>query len=115
MSRATQYIGLTSDAENWVSHALSHRMYTMTDGMFGEGIPGRIFEMPLPPGPNIKYTAIEVVQAAPWSSGPMIFTHLKVVLTKECGQEQEHGIAFSWVWNPVLEGEFDFDSGQMNV
>src|ERR1700761_5780168 len=111
MSRSTQYIGINKFAEDYVTQASKVETYEMTTGMFDEPVLGSIYYMPPPPGPNKALIAKEVVQVEPWSSGPMIFTHLQLTLVKECGQEINMGIAFSWMLDPSMAGsEFDSDT-----
>ena len=107
MSRSTQYIGLTQDAKNWVRSAIEVKQFEMTLGMFDEPVMGAEYIMPAPRGPNKCLIAREKVQDCQWSSGPMIFTHLELILVKESGQEIQEGYAFSWVLNPELRGEYD--------
>jgi hypothetical protein len=112
MSRTTQYIGLTDDARDYLKkHATAQELYEMTTGMFNEAIGGNIYDLPVPNGPNKRYYAKEVVQAEPWSSGPMIFTCLELFLEKDCGQVINHGRIFQWVDNPGLHGEYDPKKG----
>ena len=116
--RTTQYIGLTSQAIKWVMLALSTEDYNMTSGMFDEKIIGKIYNMSVPKGPNSKLIAKEELQASPWSSGPMLFTHLHLILIKENGQEVDMGLVFSWVLDPSLSGtgqEYDPISGHYYV
>ncbi len=116
MSRITQYVGLTDAAKEWVKSALSKETNPkMTFGMFDEDVPGHIYHMPVPKGPNDKYRAVEELQTSPWSGGPMLFTHLHLFLTKECGQELDMDYAFSWVYNPGLDGEYDPEKAHYNV
>ena len=115
MSRTTQYIGLTKDAHEYVKQATRVEEYEMTLGMFDEPVMGKIYHMPAPEGPNKELIAKEVVQTAPWSSGPMIFTHLKLILIKECGQELETDYAYSWVLNPEIIDEIDYERGHYYV
>lgn len=122
MSRSTQYIGLTEkaekmteqwdkvdDSENWMG------------GMFGEEV--SLGEWRRPDGKYVR----EVLQADPWSGGPMIFTCLSVFLirakgTKSDGMYLEHSYEESadqkwgevikeseWkdVW-PAPKDEFDY-------
>lgn len=116
MSRSTQYIGLNAYAKMWVANAIRTEEYEMTTGMFDEPVKGRIFHLPPPKGPNKALIAKEVVQAKPWSSGPMIFTHLKVVLVKESGQELDCGFYYSWMVDPlVADQEFEPNTGRYYV
>ncbi len=109
MSRSTQYIGLNDYAKKWVEKAIKTETYEMTTGMFDEPVMGTIYHMPPPDGPNKALIAKEVVQAAPWSSGVMFFTHLKLTLIKESGQELDMSEAFSWMTDPSLAGSQEYD------
>lgn len=107
----TQYIGLTGRAQNWVSKALSIEQYQMTTGMFAEPIIGTIYT--LRPRRNSKSLIIakEVEQFQAWSSsGPMIFTHLKITLVNG-GQEVDGGYYYSWVCDPTVVDQLDFSIG----
>jgi len=94
MSRTTQFIGLSPKANEFLETHNYKQLctYHMTEGMFSEPIMGGIYECILQrqggyscPGneymEHCRETYIEVVQAEPWSSGPMIFTCLKNVQT----------------------------------
>lgn len=112
MSRYTQYIGLNKYAEEYVKNAISAEKYEMAKGIADEPVYGHIYHMPVPEGPNKSFTLTETVQANPWSSGPMFFTHLVGKLVKECGQELEMGPYFSWMVDPSLENEYDNATGR---
>jgi len=103
MSRSTQYIGLNDYAKDYVKNATSIEYYDMTKGMFDEIIKGKIYHMPIPEGPNKDLILKEVVQDSPWSSGPMIFTCLEEILTKECGQIISLGKYFQWMIDPSVK------------
>lgn len=96
MARTTQYIGLSSRAWEFLNNHNYKILceYHMTEGMFDEPIKGGIYECTLQREgmyscPDNRYmedyivTCIEVVQAMPWSSGPMIFTCLKDIHSDE--------------------------------
>lgn len=89
MSRSTQYIGLTAEAEKitdqWDRVKNSENW---TGGMFGEKV--SLDEWRRQDGKYVR----EVVQSAPWSSGPMIFTCLAVFETKAKGERNEGGMYF---------------------
>ena len=109
--RTTQYIGLTDDAKKWVEKAINKKEIKIGTGMFEEDICGLQYDMPVPEGPNTRCIAKEVIQIMPWSSGPMIFTHLHILLVKECKQKISMGRAFSWVLDPSLtEKGLEYDS-----
>jgi len=114
--RTTQYIGLNKFATDYLSKAISTEQYEMTEGMFGEPVTGTIYHMPPPKGPNKALVCKEVVQATPWSSGMMIFTHIEATLVKGSGQELNHGTWFSWISDPsVSDMEYDVETGRMYV
>ena len=109
MSRSTQWIGLTRLGWAFVKDLKTLPSDKNIEGMFEETIPLGKWE-----GPTLynKNTVIrEVVQASPWSSGPMIFTSLtieyyqddKVVTTANC---------FQWIEDPTLTTEFDYKTGR---
>lgn len=100
MGRSTQYIGLTNKAKRFVKN-FTQEHYHLTDGMFGEEVFGSLY---FDSETNIKYQ--EEVQFKPWSSGPMIFTHLR---------DQYGNIMFSWVEDENIDGEFDRETGKMYV
>lgn len=119
MSRETQYIGLNSYALNFVKDAIRVEEYDMTHGMFGEIIKGKIYHMPIEnPDVNSESIFIEVVQCAPWSSGPMIFTYLKWSIVKKCDNSVvEMEKCFKWMFDPSLKNgiEADFATGRYYV
>lgn len=115
MSRTTQYIGLTNDARNYVKNAISIEQYEMTTGMFNEPVMGNIYYLPPLLGLDKELIAKEVVQFTPWSSGPMIFTHLQFILVKEDNSKCDCGYYYSWVQNPLITNEFDVERGHCYV
>jgi hypothetical protein len=83
MSRETQFVGLSQRSKEFIyenrltqvaPECLSEedKQY-YTSGMFGEELPLGVFEKS---DTHEKY--FEVSQCEPWSSGPVIFTHLKL-------------------------------------
>jgi hypothetical protein len=112
MSRSTQYIGLNKYALNYVKDAISVDTYKMTTGIASEPVYGKIYQMPVPKGPNTGFVLKEIVQDVPWSSGPMIFTCLEATLTKECGQKIPMGKYFCWMIDPSVDLEYDIDTGR---
>ncbi len=107
--RQTQWVGLTSDAAKYVKDATPIPSDNKTFGMFYE-------ELPLCKWEKNGYLLVEEVQFSPWSSGPMIFTHLKVFLIKNADQEPvKIGYFFSWVVDPMITCEFDSEKGHMYV
>lgn len=121
MSRTTQYVGLNKYAQDYVKNAVRVEEYPMTHGMFNEVVMGNIYHMEPPKGPNKEYRLVEVVQIAPWSSGPVILTCLKSVLVKECGQviEDDQGYEFfRWMMDPSLSEkhiEVDYETGRYYI
>jgi hypothetical protein len=112
--RTTQYIGLNKRALEYVSDAVDFYFYKMTQGIGEEPISGRVYVMPVPPGPNKKLLAKEVIQETVWESGPMIFTHLRLILEKECGQIVDMGYFYSWSRYVGFDGvKYDEESGQV--
>ena len=118
MARTTQYVGLTQDALNYVQkHSLGEEDVVITAGITLEPVYGKIYHLPPHKGPNKGLYLREVVQASPWSSGPMIFTCLHAVLVKERDdQEVVLGDWFQWVLNPDCSGiEYDRERGHYYV
>lgn len=114
--RTTQYIGLKKDARDFLAkNAVSETREHLTFGMFEESVEGGVWELKVPEGPNKAYIAKEVVCDEVWSSGPMIFTCLELILVKESGQKLSCGKAFQWVKNPSLDGEYDEERGHYYV
>ena len=93
MSRFTQYIGISPEASEFLSRNNNKVLtkYHMTDGIVFEPVMGSIYEVNIKREENeTSYspiddvrTYVEVVQAEPWSSGPMIFTCLLDVASGE--------------------------------
>lgn len=99
--RETQFIGLNKLADIFVQDAVAKKEYKgHTLGMFGE-------ELPLGQWVKNGHTYTEVLQCAPWSSGPMIFTCLK----------DEQGIElFAWTFDETLSTEtVDYATGSYHV
>ena len=117
MSRSTQYIGLTIYALKWLVQETklvsvlngTHKTF----GMFDEDIPLKEWKGTISNGYDHEWLVREEVQCVPWSSGPMIFTHL--VWYKRGEMDQGSGPFFSWVLNPGVEGEFDYEQGHFYV
>lgn len=116
--RMTQYIGLNDYAKKLVANAI--RVETnpaMTEGMFEEKVPGKIYVCSAD-GANVETIYEEVCQDAPWSSGPMIFTCLKVTLVKKSGQKLDMGNVCEWIVDPGVReehGEYDEKTGRYYV
>ncbi len=119
MSRSDQYIGLTKDAQEWLKtqKVVSTKRIELSEAAFGGNIYGNQYKIEAPyPDINEYYIVTETIQCAPWSSGPMYFTHLKIDLKKVADQEPvDLGFYFSWVANPSVEGEVDFERGHYYV
>jgi hypothetical protein len=94
MARFTQYIGLSPRACEFLEKHKYKEIYRyqMTEGIAQEPVMGGLYECTIQvPGrwccegneytEDEKVLYIEIVQAEPWSSGPMIFTQLKNILT----------------------------------
>ena len=122
MARSTQYIGLNTYAKNLVKNAYKTEVLPeLTIGMCEEPIPGKVFYVAPLSGEDVnvyhKYT--EVVQCEPWSSGPMIFTHLRWEIMKQSGQLVDMVLVCSWIVDPMLDrhlyGEYDEDSARFYV
>lgn len=115
--RCTQPIGLTDEAENFITlnvkttpeetcsecnHTtggeLVKRVYDASgsSGMFGDG--PSLHEYELKDGSKVK----EIVQTAPWSSGPMIFL---------CLEDEEGKRLFEWKQDEDLKSEVDQNAG----
>jgi len=88
MSRTTQFIGLNSEALEFISKNNGKLLckYEGNTGMFDEPLMYGIYEVEIP----YKYydiqmtrkeTYVEITQAEPWSSGPCIFTCLKYIIS----------------------------------
>jgi len=112
MSRSTQFIGLTRDAEEYVKNLEPMESDTNALGMFEE-IPLRKWKIP----EQFKYSQErpnaclrEVVQASPWSSGPMIFTCLEA----DFGNGAKSKF-LEWISDPRVEDEVDQKNGKFWV
>lgn len=106
--RTTQFVGLTNDAEKFVSSLDEVESSAETFGMFQEKIPLRRWEWP---GAKRQRFLQEVLQDSPWSSGPMLFTCLEVIYIQD-GEEQKSGTIFNWVPDPTVTGECDSRTGR---
>ncbi len=136
MGRSTQFIGLTGRAEALLDHVFGKTWPTersvFVDGMFGEQDGFWLRRWVVPKGPlnecGDKVYLREVVQADPWSSGPMFFTCLELVLEDKVllGWTPEAGTTYGddvsrlceWVLDPMvkldpdLASEYDYASGR---
>lgn len=112
MGRSTQWIGLTQVAQEFVDGLESLPSDAEAQGMFEEIPLGRWKIHPCFLRSTEREGACirEVVQASPWSSGPMLFTCLEV----DFGNGAKSQI-FQWIDDPLLEGEFDQSTGRMWV
>jgi hypothetical protein len=86
VARWTQYIGLHPKAREYVKGAKVLATFKGTEGIAGEPVTYSLFEVPFTYdfyGEEMTdwRTYVEVTQAIPWSSGPMIFTCLVDVMT----------------------------------
>jgi hypothetical protein len=88
MSRSTQFIGLTSRAEDFVKALEPLPPTGYAEGLAMEKIPLRRWKLPVavrtegaahPNSTGTDEYIEETVQVSPWSSGPMIFTCLREV------------------------------------
>ena len=96
--RQTQFIGLTQDAKDFLKTCERlDEIENFTFGMFDEPIALKAW---VDLSGNI-YT--ETVQVSPWSSGPMIFTHL---------EDEAETPLFSWMLDESIRGhEYDRKEG----
>lgn len=99
--RTTQYIGLHHGATKYLVNNGFKPIPTdnQTTGMFGEPVP--LGEWNNEQGAHIR----EVVQAEPWSSGPMIFTCLQRDGQQLCKWEEDENIS----------NEFSYEDGKFYV
>ena len=115
--RTDQYVGLTGEAKKFVATFLTSKDLTKTS-LPSHMIKGAWNDIELgvwvgkEPLPNGKFSIyIEVVQDAPWSSGPMYFTYLAIDY-----QNGAEFLAFQWSLNLNMEsGDFDIEKGEYNV
>lgn len=130
MGRSTQVIGLSGRAEALLDHVFGKqwppaRRYELVPGMFGRADGFWLREWEVPVGPLNEYgNAVlirEVVQGVPWSSGPMFFTCLELVLKgKELADDGSLRDSctriLEWVLDPLVELEgrdqYDYATGR---
>ena len=98
--RTTQFIGLTERAREFVKDAIILPSTNVTYGMFDEEISLGMWE-------KNGFHFVEVVQTEMWSSGPMIFTHLRWINPQQ--NNADYGYCFSWITNPALMGGAEYD------
>jgi len=111
--RTTQFIGLTKRAQDYVHGLKLLESDTQTLGMFEEEIDLRRWQI----SGDFKDDRFpdrcirEIVQATPWSSGPMIFNCLEVDLNNGAKVKM-----LQWIDDPALRGtEYDCDTGRFWV
>jgi len=109
MSRSTQFVGLTTSGTMFTMGLERLPSDKHTTGMFEEELPLGKWKAPEGRWNKAKYVR-EVVQEVPWSSGPMIFTHLEIEYHQESGQTFT-APCFEWIHDPTVVAEFDYDSG----
>jgi len=119
MSRSTQFIGLNKCAQRFIMECAidnenNRRMYSTVEGMFEEKNPLYCWKIKFHPEDEKEYTVEEVVQAEPWSSGPMIFTCLEVIFDDQAGKDGRYRIC-EWRCNPLVKGEVDYECGEFWV
>ena len=107
MSRSTQFIGLPTRATEFIESLEELESDTQTFGMFGETIPLRRWKYGDRDTPCIR----EIVQATPWSSGPMIFTCLEI----DFGNGGTSGKVLQWIQDPRVTREISEDYNSMWV
>jgi hypothetical protein len=100
MARSTQYIGLNADALAYVSTLERIDSDNHTTGMFDERIPLGKWRLG-----TTEVCVLEKVQAEPWSSGPVIFTALKL----ERNGFVNDAWMFPWQEDPHLNGGAEFN------
>ena len=104
MANSTQFIGLNQSALDFVKGLYEIESKEKAIGMFGEPYPLKKW------ADSSGNTFQEEVQAAPWSSGPVILTHLLMTFANKAYA----GHCFSWVKDPSLRGlrELDIEKGR---
>lgn len=120
MSRSTQFIGLNSQAKEYVQDLEKIETDNYTLGMFDEEVKLGKWKAPKEIS-HVEYPTflMESVQQAPWSSGPMIFTCLNIHIefpTQGCCHKWN--FIFEWHHDPRLKEQglqFDYETGGMWV
>ena len=118
MSRSTQFIGLTKEAEEYIKNLKELPSDSYTIGMFEEKFALRKWKMPGTFKSKDRPDACirEIVQASPWSSGPMIFTCLALFFGNHLPRDSETGTPIlQWIEDPRVEHEFDQEKGKFWV
>ena len=121
MGRSAQHIGLNGRAEALLDFVFGKtwptERYQRVDGMFGEEDGFWLRRWAVPKGPLNEYgdevSLREVVQASPWSGGPMFFTCLELVLKdKEIAEDGSLRDSVcritEWVLDPMVEYDCEF-------
>jgi len=116
--RCTQFIGLTQRAEEYVKNLKSLESDGKAAGMFPEEeINLRRWEVPSDFKNDIHHGRCirEVVQAVPWSSGPMIFTCLELDFNNSPGTPDAARVKMlQWIDDPKVKGlEYDQETGRL--
>ena len=115
MSRSTQFVGLTKEAQELVSPAYKIELYPMTEGMFNETIMGTVYYLKDKDAPKDCYWKFtEVVQALPSSGGLVILTNLHFEIFFETGERSpiDCGLVCSWRRDPSVEKEIEPETGR---
>ena len=118
MSRSTQFIGLTEEATKYVKDLKTLPSSSHTMGMFDEKLRLRKWEMPKEFKSSERPNACirEIVQAEPWSSGPMIFTCLALFFDNYIPREDDLGIPIlQWIEDPRVKNGVDYNNGRFWV
>ncbi len=120
--RTTQFIGLTKRAQEFLAKncILVENSENITTGMFDEPIPLGTWQHR-----KTEKIYYEVVQAEPWSSGPMIFTALRKGDKDFLGFEEGNfldncmnnnsKLLFTWREDKNVKNEIDFENGKFWV
>lgn len=108
MARSTQYIGLNDKAEDFLDK--NFELTLPEDDNVVIGLCDEVIQLTSYVSKNQNYlSAREVVQTIPWSSGPMIFTHIEVELL-----DKTKVLWYSWEVNESLSEtnqEVDYENG----
>ena len=115
MSRSTQFIGLTANAQMYVQDLEEIDSITHSHGIAGEELPLRQWKAPKEVT-HVDYPTFitEIVQEVPWSSGPMIFTCLRLdTMFSEGADPGEFDVRFhEWNHDPAIrDQQFDHEKG----
>jgi hypothetical protein len=126
MGRSAQHIGLNGRAEALLDYLFGKegwptKRYQHVEGMFGEEDGFWLRQWVVPKGPLNEYDKDvllrEVVQEEPWSSGPMFFTCLELVLKNQVintdgslGDSVER--LTEWMLDPMVKYDCEFGCTQ---